>query len=232
MSDSSTRRAFTLAELLVVVSIIAILVAVSMASFKAAFVGAKSTTSTSNMRQLGAALLLYAKDADGFLPPYANSERVIGLAEQRFGACRPLPTSSHKPELLKAAVMPYIKDENVWFTDMDPARRTEAYFLGIRHSVSSYVFVTIDLHGLIDRLREGGFPYGIMPAIRPEDMTAPMLGDPSAPGDLSENDVNHTWDSGEMRSYYPSGAVHAVYSDLHLFVTNCNQRPAKRRESR
>jgi len=63
------RRAFTLIELLVVIAIIAILAAILFPVFAQAKEAAKKSSSISQMRQLAAAVMMYAGDSDDFLPP-------------------------------------------------------------------------------------------------------------------------------------------------------------------
>lgn len=63
------RRAFTLIELLVVIAIIAILAAILFPVFGRAKEAAKKTASIAQMRQLSAAVMMYAGDSDDFMPP-------------------------------------------------------------------------------------------------------------------------------------------------------------------
>lgn len=107
------RRAFTLIELLVVMAVIAALAGVLIAAVQRAQVGAKQTACSSNMRQLGLAILTYCNEHDGNFPesahtdearswvftlaPYLNNLEEIRIcpadprAEQRKG----LPSSSY-----------------------------------------------------------------------------------------------------------------------------------------
>ncbi|HLK57564.1 MAG TPA: DUF1559 domain-containing protein [Chthonomonadaceae bacterium] len=62
------RRGFTLIELLVVIAIIAILAAILFPVFAQAREKARQTTCTSNMKQDGLALLMYAQDYDEMFP--------------------------------------------------------------------------------------------------------------------------------------------------------------------
>ncbi|MCS7253564.1 MAG: DUF1559 domain-containing protein [Armatimonadota bacterium] len=63
--------AFTLIELLVVIAIIAILAAILFPVFARAREKARMTSCTSNLRQLGMGMLMYAQDWDEMLPfPY------------------------------------------------------------------------------------------------------------------------------------------------------------------
>jgi prepilin-type N-terminal cleavage/methylation domain-containing protein/prepilin-type processing-associated H-X9-DG protein len=68
-----TCRAFTLVELLVVVAIIAVLAAITVPAVGAFQSKSWQTKSASNMRQIGVALLLYAGEHDGDLPPTSHT---------------------------------------------------------------------------------------------------------------------------------------------------------------
>jgi prepilin-type N-terminal cleavage/methylation domain-containing protein/prepilin-type processing-associated H-X9-DG protein len=62
------RSGFTLIELLVVICIIAILAAILYPVFASARRKVKQTVCSSNLRQLGMAVLMYANDHDGYPP--------------------------------------------------------------------------------------------------------------------------------------------------------------------
>jgi prepilin-type N-terminal cleavage/methylation domain-containing protein/prepilin-type processing-associated H-X9-DG protein len=61
-------KAFTLIELLVVIAIIAILAAILFPVFAQAKLAAKKTSSISNLKQLGLAMVMYSNDNDDDLP--------------------------------------------------------------------------------------------------------------------------------------------------------------------
>lgn len=67
--STSTARGFSLFEVLIVVTIIAILVALIFPVFGKAKRTAKSISCLSNLRQIGAATIMYGTDNDGRLPP-------------------------------------------------------------------------------------------------------------------------------------------------------------------
>ena len=66
--SKSFRVGFTLIELLVVIAIIAILAAILFPVFSQARDKARQAACTSNLKQVGLALLQYAQDYDGFFP--------------------------------------------------------------------------------------------------------------------------------------------------------------------
>src|SRR4051794_480121 len=63
------RRGFTLIELLIVISLMAILAAILLPVFAGAREAARRTVCLSNMKQIGAATLMYAQEYDEALPP-------------------------------------------------------------------------------------------------------------------------------------------------------------------
>ena len=68
------RIGFTLIELLVVIAIVAILAAILFPVFAQAKTAAKKAADSSNMRQIGLALRMYADDYDDLLPKTAHDQ--------------------------------------------------------------------------------------------------------------------------------------------------------------
>src|SRR5256886_1089847 len=66
----STQAGFTLIELLVVIAIIAVLAAILFPVFAQAREKARQASCLSNMKQQGAAVMMYAQDYDETLPPW------------------------------------------------------------------------------------------------------------------------------------------------------------------
>lgn len=90
-------RAFTLIELLVVIAIIAILAAILFPVFSQAKEAAKKSSSIAQMRQLAAAVMMYAGDYDDYFPP-ASMRTVMGTTD---------------PIVWPAITDPYIKNKEI-----------------------------------------------------------------------------------------------------------------------
>lgn len=71
------RPAFTLIELLVVIAIVAILAALMVSGLSAARSRARLVACASNLRSIGQAVMLYATEHDGRLPPVAAVDGTI-----------------------------------------------------------------------------------------------------------------------------------------------------------
>jgi prepilin-type N-terminal cleavage/methylation domain-containing protein/prepilin-type processing-associated H-X9-DG protein len=80
----SSHRAFTLVELLVVIAIIALLAAVSAATYGSVITKARTIACAGNLRTIGVAMLAFAADNDGCLPesgstiPYNTVDSTTG----------------------------------------------------------------------------------------------------------------------------------------------------------
>lgn len=100
-------RFFTLIELLVVIGIIALLAAILFPVFAQVRGKARQTTCLSNLKQIGAANLMYASDYDDYPvwggdPPDLNTDTWFGNTD----------AESFKPQ--HEVLMPYIKNKTIW----------------------------------------------------------------------------------------------------------------------
>lgn len=103
---SGGSRGFTLVEILVVVSIIALMAAILMPVFLQARDSARRNGCASNQRQIGVALLTYSDDYGGFLPPSAITISYTG-----------------ETRTWDQLLMPYIQDVRIFKCPSDIQKR-------------------------------------------------------------------------------------------------------------
>jgi type II secretory pathway pseudopilin PulG len=132
------KQAWTTLELLAVIAIVAILAALSIPVIAAVKNRAYHTTCASNLKQLGTAIHLYAADSDGFVPPAASEENYY----MSKGA--PPDEVRASPQVLRDALIPFVKSSDVWFCPADADARTDKLWAGQRHLVTSYRFLPMD----------------------------------------------------------------------------------------
>ncbi len=96
-------RGFTLVELLVVIAIIAILAAILFPVFAKVKALAQRTTCTSNLGQLGLAMMMYIQDYDERFPVADFSDNLLDY-----------PPPVHHWSL-KQAIGAYVKNVDVWY---------------------------------------------------------------------------------------------------------------------
>jgi len=125
MLTQNTRRnqnGFTLIELLVVIAIIAILAAILFPVFAKVREKARQTSCTSNMKQIGLAMLQYAQDNDEYAPLQGN---MAAGCDQNNANC--------KAQSLWSATMwgiyPYVKSGGVYKCPDDSTKWASSYLV-------------------------------------------------------------------------------------------------------
>ena len=121
------RKGFTLIELLVVIAIIAILAAILFPVFARAREAARQSSCSSNLKQLGTAMLMYVQDYDDTLPgaapfsaasPYGHWVLAYNNgAGQNMAQPGPFPVD-------QGALFPYVKNAQVYQCPSDSNART------------------------------------------------------------------------------------------------------------
>ncbi len=96
LNKQSKKSGFTLIELLVVIAIIAILAAILFPVFAKAREKAREATCSSNLRQIGLGMLMYAEDYDETLPQSEENPAAWGFY------------------FYKEKIMPYVKNAKIF----------------------------------------------------------------------------------------------------------------------
>lgn len=107
------RSGFTLIELLVVIAIIAILAAILFPVFAAAREMARGATCKSNLKQIGAALMMYTQDYDETTVPLDTCGAQL-LETGRLSSVTCTPTSSQYRHGWYNVIHPYVKNFGVF----------------------------------------------------------------------------------------------------------------------
>ena len=121
---SSQKKAFTLIELLVVIVIIAVLVALVMPAISGVLAKGRQSACISNLRQIGAALILYANDNEG---NYPETTHTTGVKISRAWIY---------------TIKPYLANcDAVRISPADPKGAARLKANGTSYILNSYVFV-------------------------------------------------------------------------------------------
>lgn len=113
MQKISRKRAFSLVELLVVMTILLILASLTFFGVRSGVKRSKEAVSLSNLSQIGKAVLIYASQHDDWFPPYL-SHASIGFITRKgqipnFGA-----------KFWVDSMEPYLGSKEILFSPLDP----------------------------------------------------------------------------------------------------------------
>lgn len=124
-------RGFTPVELMVVIGILAVLAVAGFTAGSRALDASKQTACMANMRNIGAALMLYANDHDGRFPGTTHtadldSSWIYQLQEDlgRFDETRVCPADPKRKQRLKARGTSYILNSYIFVPETDPFGET------------------------------------------------------------------------------------------------------------
>ncbi len=148
------RRAFTLVELLIVIGIIATLIAILLPVLSRVRVAANRAACASNMRQIGIALVMYANENKGAIPPTAHTApaaqtwlRVLTPylgSKEAFENVRISPADPKGNDRRAAGGTSYILNDYL----VDPDDGVELRWFRLRNPTETFVmFVVSDKRG-------------------------------------------------------------------------------------
>jgi prepilin-type N-terminal cleavage/methylation domain-containing protein len=120
--NKQSKQAFTLIELLVVIAVIALLAAILFPVFAQAREKARQSVCLSNLKQIGAAMLIYAEDYDGRYPGGPDGRAYLWVPGPK-GSWDKMPTACCGDVAqgnVPFRLLPYLKNERVFLCPSDP----------------------------------------------------------------------------------------------------------------
>lgn len=201
------RKAFTLVEVLTVIVIISILAAILFPAIGWMRNRSTHTVCADNIHQLGEAEHLYANDHDGWAPPATTAANGFLI---QFDADPAAVAAS--PAVLRNALAPYIKSQDVWFCPGDPQAHKDVLWLGMRHLMSSYW-----IYPVTDALTRHRWPPRMELMGNSSDAAngVPLVCDAVGIPDL-DSDVEFKTGNREAYSNHPDRMVNIIRHDLSL----------------
>lgn len=152
------RKAFTLIEVLVVVSIIALLIAILLPALSKAIESAKTTQCQMNLRGLGQGQAAYIADTDGAFPPadrWIWSESRLPLGGERTAVSNPSgPSFTNDPTnldgVLNGLLIDYFTDREAYVCTIADEKlpKREGYWTGDRLARSYVMNWNLGPYGL------------------------------------------------------------------------------------
>ncbi len=193
------RAAFTLIELLVVIAIIAILAAILFPVFARAREKAMQASCSSNLKQIGAAMLMYAGDYDGKLYGYDATQ----LAPEYAGYG------------MWFKLQPYVKDSGVFDCPTSPDETGDLKSAADWYNRydGNYGWPYDGIEGSVCRLWNLEYPAETYMAFDSGDQSV-RPGDNNWAGLMEELDLD--WDSKKEGANRHNGGVNVAFCDGHV----------------
>lgn len=199
------RRAFTLIELLVVIAIIAILAAILFPVFPRAKAAARQTECISNLKQQGAAMVMYMGDADDLFPFAVDASDKY--APQIWDSQPQFKILIAGMPLMQDALQPYVKNRLVFKCPSDTGTRT-----------LDDIFPLIEFHTAPSMFATYGSSYFYHTEISFRLMTQTSLKSPATVNLLFDG-AGHWHGSGRAMDVTDSG--NEAFSLLHGYRYTC-----------
>ncbi|HIE53501.1 MAG TPA: DUF1559 domain-containing protein [Armatimonadetes bacterium] len=203
MRNYGPRAGFTLVEMLVVIAIVAILAAILFPVFAQAREKARAARCVSNLRQLGAAIWMYAQDYDDLFPQAVDP--ADKYAPQIWARWPQWQARIPRMPMITEVLEPYIKGPEVWHCPSDTGYDTV--------DVSRF-----PLDGRPTSFKKFGTSYFFRTEIAFRYMSISGLAWPSQTNVLL--DASGEW-HGERA--IPKRRYHILYGDGHVKTANWQQ---------
>ena len=136
-------KAFTIIELLVVITVISILAAIIFPVFSEAREKARETQCLSNIKQIGTAFMMYMDDYEGCYPAAPIADNLIHKFEGEFYCGHTVPlTAADVPRAqfgsYRAQLASYVKADKLFFCPSDRRNIAKDYAWEVKKRFTSY----------------------------------------------------------------------------------------------
>lgn len=206
------RRAFTLIELLVVIAIIAILAGLLFPVVGRMRARGNETACAANMRQIGAALLLYANEHDGDFPETTHTTGVKFDQAWIF------------------ALKPYVENcDKIRISPADPKGEARLQANGTSYILNSYIFVPEigpfgEVGASLGNVRRLPFPAHTMLAFNVSDQQGASVLSDHTHGELWPRDWKRVCAdiqpdrhrAGSSKADHTEGSANYLFADGHV----------------
>ena len=196
-------RAFTIIELLIVISIIAILVGMLLPAISYARGEAHKTTCKSNLRQLGIALSMYIMTHDGRFMPIHNSELSYWFGERETSDSRVFDRT-------KGYLFPYLKTTRS--VEQCPGFDTRTRFDG-KLVGYAYNFMYLNPDLMYTRVRQPSHLMVLVDSARISDGNPAIYATPA--GSVEENYYLEAWIFPRIH-FRHNGVANVLFADWHV----------------
>jgi prepilin-type N-terminal cleavage/methylation domain-containing protein len=195
-------KAFTLVELLVVTSILAVLAALLFPACSSVRRSALMGQSISNLHQIGLSAILYAGDNDDLLPFDRNNENILLKFDPTVTSVG-LPTNSKMPaDLIKILGIYLSGASEVWFCPADKYKGTDSTFGSINHLYTSYMYTAFPNN------LKATTPWPWIAGLSDLELGTSLFVEPV---DIAGNNATTYWPGGIGHASLADGSVHTTY---------------------
>ena len=180
------KKAFTLVELLVVISIIALLMAILIPALSRAKELAKRVVCANNMKQLGYAWIMYAENNDNFLVSAWTGERASPVFKNKtmkpwvYHASNQYTVELQEQQVKKGLLYEYIKDIDCFSCPTAP-----------KNEIRTYSIVDPMNGAQIDNAPDEVMVWNLITLKRPAERT--VFADEGRPGSWEGGPSNESW---------------------------------------
>ena len=218
--NKTKRESFTLIELLVVISIILLLAALLMPAYRAVMESGRTSKCESNLRQIGAAMFLFAQDNNGCFPEAGSPLSWGAVDTGELGTNQPAwmvqlgpyISGTNDPKLQGQSGSIFTCPSSSLLSGSYPFDRYYSYFYSAHAAYA--------VHRQVAPVRRTAIA---MPA--EQILSGDVTDWPATNGVNDADKVDNNQKTIDLRSSFHGGAVNILYADGHVAAAGWNPTP-------